>query len=144
MLASEQDDVTSQVTLLEQSIVAADDANVARDHDFSNDNAKDCDFNDETAKVHDFGHENANDNDFNSETAKNDDFNNADATIQRNDSGRFLAEMNSCEMDASFTVCRDQSTSNSTSPHLIGGKWSKIFWRARSNYSWDLNIELCM
>ena len=138
MLASEQDDVTSQVTLLEQSIVTADDVSVAQDHD----NAKDCDFNDETAKVHDFGHENANDNDFNSETAKNDDFNNADATIQRNDSERFLAEMNSCEMDASFTVCRDQS--NSTSPHLIGGKGSKIFLRARGNYSWDLYIELCM
>ena len=135
-LASEQDDVTSQVTLLEQSIVGAVDASVARDHDFSNDNAKDCDFNDENAKVPDYS--DVKDNDFNDETAKNDDFNNADATIQRNDSGRFLAEMNSCEMDASFTVCRDQSTSSSTSPHLIGGKGSKIF------YSWDLNIELWM
>ena len=128
-LASEQDDVTSQVTLLEQSIVGAVDASVARDHDFSNDNAKDCDFNDENAKFQDFSDENVKNNDFNDETAKNDDFNNADATIQRNDSERFLAEMNSCEMEASFTVCRDQS--NSTSPHLIGGKGSKIFLRAR-------------
>ena len=130
------------MTLLEQSIVAADDASVARDHDFSNDNAKDCDFNDENAKFQDFSDENVKDNDFNDETVKNDDFNNADATIQRNDSERFLAEMNSCEMEASFTVCRDQS--NSTSPHLIGGKGSKIFLRARGYYSWDLNIELCM
>ena len=116
-LSSEQDDITLQLTLLEQSVVAADDACVAQDHD----NAKDSDFSDESTRVNDFSNENATDNDFNDEVAKNDDFNNAAATIQRSDSRRFLGEMNSCEMEASFTVCRDQS-SNSTSPHLIGGE----------------------
>ena len=94
--------MTSQVTLLEQSIVADDFTNVAEDRDFHTNVA-------------------AKERDFNNKDAEDDDLDKADAaTIQRSDSERFFSEMNSCEMEASFTVCRDQG-SNSTSPHLIGG-----------------------